>query len=113
VFQAAAEASPFNGGVDYRKVTAAAVYDPSTMPPPGSRVRAGSGRRPSEEGRVSARTPVTDPDAELDWAGNPVHRSSKAHVPKPAEVRGAHAHTSGLCVCVCLGACGVPGCCGI
>lgn len=94
MFQAAAEAAPFNGGVDYRKATAAAVYDPATMPAPGSRVRGpSSGRRPSDEGGrhggggASAR--ALDPEAELDWAGNPVPKSSKAHVPKPAETLSA------------------------
>ena len=79
----AAAAAPFNGGVDYRRETAAAVYDPRTMPSPVVAPR-GGGRRSLPS---SAPAPEDLPaDVEVDWSGKVVAKSTRKHVPRPEEV---------------------------
>ncbi len=93
MFQAAAAAAPFNGGVDYRKETAPAVYDPRTMPTPVVAPRGGGGRRSTPSAPAYDDLPA---DVEVDWSGKVIAKSSKKHVPKPEEVRvRAHSLTHG------------------
>lgn len=77
VLQVAAEAARFNGGVDHRRETSMAVYDPTTMPDPVVAPR-GEGRRPSAGRRASS--DARAPSGETDWSGNVVARPSRAHV---------------------------------
>ena len=85
--QVAASAAPLNSGLDYRRETEPAVYDPRTMPHPvvaprGGRVSRGSDREELDPGAV----PIVGVTTEVDWAGNVIRGSSRKHVAAPEEV---------------------------
>ena len=56
-------ASQFDGGNNYRQETAAATFDPRTMPAPGTR-----SRKPAAK-RTAAARPLREIPANADWAG--------------------------------------------
>lgn len=90
--QVAAAVAPFNGGVDYRRETSAAVFDPRTMPHPVVAPRGGRGpqSRGSDREEVMdidpSAVPIAGVGSELDWAGHYVKGSAKKHVAPPPEV---------------------------